>query len=221
MACLEESRRLHRATGGAFDPTVGALYACWRRAAEQGREPEEKETAEARQRTGMQHVMLDPVAHTARVGQKGVRLDLSAIGKGYAIEKAARLLEEWGVRQALLSGGGSTVLALDPPGLHAGWLVKAGRGRTLRLSRRALSASGLAVKGAHIFDPRTGRPVRGRVRAWASASSATVSDALSTAFLVMSEKELQAFCAQHADIGAQVQHDQAGKTFSVHGAWPQ
>ena len=53
-----------------------------------------------------------------------------------------------------------------------------------------MSGSGIAVKGDHILDPRNGEPVRARARAWALASTAAESDALSTACMVLSEDEM-------------------------------
>jgi len=59
-----------------------------------------------------------------------------------------------------------------------------------------LSGSGLAVKGNHILDPRTGQPALRQNRAWALADTAAESDALSTACMVLSEPELEEVLAQ-------------------------
>ncbi|MGZ5455018.1 MAG: FAD:protein FMN transferase, partial [Candidatus Aminicenantales bacterium] len=72
------------------------------------------------------------------------------------------------------------------------------------LRNRALSGSGTEVKGAHIIDPRTGRPAAGHAAAWASHPSAAASDALSTAFMVMSTAEVAAFCGRHPVVWALV-----------------
>ena len=97
-----------------------------------------------------------------------MRVDLGGIGKGYAVDLVAELLEEWGLLQAFVHGGFSSVLALEPPAGCDGWPLTlsdpAQPSRVLvRLSMRqtALSASGVR-KGDHIVDPRTGEPVRGR-----------------------------------------------------------
>jgi thiamine biosynthesis lipoprotein ApbE len=67
----------------------------------------------------------------------------------------------------------------------------------------ALSGSGVK-KGRHIIDPRTHRPVDRRNAAWVCVSSATESDALSTAFMVMNEEEIAALCAKRTDVQAVV-----------------
>ena len=101
-----------------------------------------------------------------------MRIDLGGIGKGYAVDLMAEVLEEWGLRRALVHGGFSSVLALEAPEGREGWPLTlsdpAAPSRVLaRLSVRqtALGASGLR-KGDHIVEPRTGEPVRGRRAAW-------------------------------------------------------
>jgi len=74
--------------------------------------------------------------------------------------------------------------------------------RRVFLNERALSGSGTEVKGRHIRDPRTGRPAKGHLNAWVSHPSAAVSDALSTAFMSMSTKEVRRYCEKHPDVWA-------------------
>jgi thiamine biosynthesis lipoprotein len=134
-----------------------------------------------------------------------LHLDLGAVGKGYALDRLAGVLAEWGVDSACINSGGSTALALGHPPSATGWAVGLGEGearRELMLSHAALSGSGLAVKGFHLIDPRTGQPAARTSRAWASAPSAAVADSLSTAFFVMTDAEVAAFCAAHTEIGA-------------------
>ena len=138
-----------------------------------------------------------------RARKAGVRLDLGGIGKGYAVDRVAELLEEWGVDQALLHGGFSSVLALKAPPGRDGWpLTLSAPGHDddavfarLSVARTALSASG-SRKAYHIRDPRTGHAVEGR-SAWVTLpragdgreDAAAVAEALSTAFMVLSAEE--------------------------------
>lgn len=148
---------------------------------------------------------LDPAAHTLTSHAERLHLDLGAVGKGYALDRMAARLGEWAIATACLQGGGSTALALAAPAGHAGWPVGIGEGttqRTLALTHAALSGSGVAVKGAHLVDPRTGTPSPRTSRAWALAPGAALSDALSTAFFVLPEPEVAAFCEAHPQIGA-------------------
>ena len=150
---------------------------------------------------------LDPETHAITSRAEQLALDLGAIGKGYAVDRAADLLREWGITTACVNSGGSTALALAAPARHDGWPLGIGAGETqhrLALVEAALSASGVAVKGAHVIDPRTGEPAARTSRTWALAPSAAVSDAVSTAFFVMTEPAIAQFCAEHPEIGAAI-----------------
>jgi thiamine biosynthesis lipoprotein len=154
---------------------------------------------------GAPSFLLDPASHAIFSRATRLDLDLGAVGKGYALDRLAGVLAEWEIESALLNSGDSTVLALDPPPSADGWPVGLGEGgarRELSLARAALSGSGLAVKGSHLFDPRTGLPASRSLRAWASAPNAALADALSTAFFVMTDDEVAAFCSDNSGIGA-------------------
>lgn len=188
LQCLLASAQVCHGTGRAFDPAYASE-----------RSPD--------QPAEVAPYALDPVAHTLTSRAKRLQLDLGAVGKGFALDRMADTLEEWGVRAALLNSGGSTVLALEPPAGLPGWVIGLGEGaarREVSLTQLALSGSGMAVKGAHLIDPRTGRPAARPGRAWALAPSAAVADALSTAFFVLADREVESFCAANPVFGAAV-----------------
>jgi thiamine biosynthesis lipoprotein len=164
---------------------------------------------------------LDPDSHTLTSLADRLQLDLGAVGKGFALDRMADTLREWQIASACLNAGGSSVLALDEPPLagERGWEVGLGEGRghrTIPLRGASLSGSGTAVKGAHLVDPRTGRPALRTTRVWALAPGAAQADALSTAFFVMNEAEIAALCAAHPQLGAAIAG--ADEELLVHGA---
>lgn len=144
---------------------------------------------------------LDPATHTLTALCDGLHLDLGAVGKGYALDRMAEVLAEWDLPSACLQSGGSTALALAPPPDAAGWPI--GVADTVHLfAHRAVSGSGLAVQGEHLIDPRNRAPAQRKRRVWAFAETAADSDALSTAFFVLTDAQVIAFCQQYPAYGA-------------------
>ena len=132
-----------------------------------------------------------------------LRIDLGGIGKGFALDKTVEMLKEWGIKSALIHGGRSSVYAFgaDWPVSLSDPINKKKIANNITLNGRALSGSGLD-KGSHIIDPRNGRTVKNVRAAWAFATSAAASDALSTAFMILSEDELNTFFKHQKDVSA-------------------
>ena len=108
---LAESVELYEATSGAFDITAGPLSKAWGFYRRQGRLPTDEEIAQTLQRVGSRHLVLDAQRRTIRFNTPGVEINLGAIGKGYAVDRAAQLLLDCGATDYLLHGGQSSVLA--------------------------------------------------------------------------------------------------------------
>ena len=112
FSLLQHAQQLSEQTGGAFDVTVGPLMRCWGFHGGGGQVPEPDDLAAARACVGMSLVRLERDTFSVRFERRGVRIDLGAIGKGYAIDRAVELLREAGVESALIHGGTSTVYGL-------------------------------------------------------------------------------------------------------------
>lgn len=199
---LAHAQRLSRETGGAFDITMAPLLRCWGMLGRSdGQIPAAAELAAARAVCGYPLVDLDHANFTVRFARDGVMLDLGAIGKGYAVEKAAEILRDAGVNSALIHGGTSTVFALGIPPDHHAWNIainhpnNAAAGRPLtqvQLRDESLSVSAIAGKCfvangrtlGHVIDPRTGAPADRAQLAAVVLPSGTETDAFSTALLV-------------------------------------
>lgn len=201
---LQQAQRLHEESRGAFDITIGPLMRCWGFLRGSGNVPDPVALADARAKTGMHLVRLDPENCTVQFACAGVMLDLGAIGKGYAIERAANLLREAGVNSAILHGGTSTVYALGHPPDADSWKVAIEYPpeqsdsspellALVPLKDEALSVSAVWGRSfqahdktfGHVLDPRTGYPVSAALLAAVVLPSATETDALSTALLIV------------------------------------
>ncbi len=188
--CLELAAAVHGGTRGAFDVTAAG-------------------DARPDRPIGMQLLELDTNDHTVIRKADGLSIDLGGIGKGYAVDRIAELLREWSVESALVQSGQSTALSLGTGAAGGVWLVQLRQPGcversvgTVGLCDEALSGSGRFHHGAHIIDPRTGQPAESALGAWAKAPSAALADALSTAFMVMSFSEVEAYCGAQSEVSA-------------------
>ncbi len=205
LDCLNIASAVHAETAGAFDISVGPLLNIYRDAGGGLRIPLSDEETWARARVGMNRFDLDDEERVVTVHADEIVLDLGAIGKGYALDQCADLLGDWSIKNALLNAGDSTVLGMGAAFGSEGWTVTAGgRGkREVLLRNNALSGSGFHVKGAHIINPRTMRPVPPKPdRTWCIAPTAALSDALSTAFMVMKPEEIATLCLRNEGVVA-------------------
>lgn len=240
---LTLARHVHVETGGAFDPAVGRLMDARRNEAGVTVTPDASAVAEALRAPGLAALHLSAPAADASgqpepgryavgldAGASGpVGLDLGGIGKGYALDRAAEILERWGIGNGLLHGGTSTVLGLGAGPRGEGWPVRAGGAwsaaaglERVALRNAALSGSGMEVKGAHVVDPRTGHTADGHVAAWVLCPSATLADALSTAFMVMPAEDIGALCRRNPQLAALLVADGGGgeAVLTRLGDWP-
>ena len=205
--CLAASIEMSKRTKGAFDITIGPLYDCWLNKDRTPRKPSKKDIDTALKKTGSKLIELNESQHTITLRSDDVRIDFGAVGKGYAADKIAQLLGEWGIKVALISAGQSTILPVGVPDGLTGWPISvsdlADYSRLIariNLSGRAISASGLR-KGHHIINPRSGKPVT-RPGAWSMAKTAAEADALSTAFMVMPANAVRSYCEKHKGTSA-------------------
>jgi FAD:protein FMN transferase len=194
---LAASQDLARATGGAFDITLGPVVRLWREARAAGRLPEARALEEAARRTGYTKLVLDAGRRTVMLCEAGMSLDSGGIGKGYAAGEAVAALRAHGVASALVAVSGDLALGDAPPG-RAGWRVRIDVGGadlpdTLELSNAAVSTSGsaaqhLAIDGrrySHIVEPASARGLEQDMTVVVVAPQGIDADGLATAVSVL------------------------------------
>ncbi|MDZ4656398.1 MAG: FAD:protein FMN transferase [Bythopirellula sp.] len=217
FALLELAVKLNAETEGAFDITGTPLSRVWGFFKREGRLPSEAEIADALDLVGMAHVALNPATQSIELLKPGVEINFNAMGKGYALDRAARLLDERGACDYLWHGGRSSVLAR---GANRGddadcWSIGLRhplepnyRLAEFHLRNRALGTSGGATqffehegrRYSHILDPRTGWPAAGVFTATVLAPTAAEADALSTAAFVLGPEGIGFLCRRRPDI---------------------
>lgn len=231
---LERAVELSAATDGTFDMTVGPLLRIWNLQGGGGEAavPDVDTIHESRATVGMREMLvLDRENSTVRFAKAGVRLDPGAIGKGYALERAAKLLRESGIKNALLHGGTSSVVAIGAAPGENGWKIAVRHPErkdellaeaTLR-DGQSLSVSGVHGKSfetdgkryGHVIDPRTGWPVENALLSAVVCESAADSDALSTGLLVLGTAGLDAIGARRPEAGLLVAEKRADDILRV------
>ena len=223
MEVLLIATQVCAATLGAFDVTVGTVMDVLREVKHRWHAltPPERESALAA--SGMNRLVIDTQNLLVAVKpdrlerETPLELDFGAIAKGYALDVACGMLvSDWDFTDFLMHGGTSTVVARGsmgdgqpgwPVGVGGDWRERAGLDN-VRLREGAVSGSGFEVKGAHVVDVRRGVAAARHPAAWSYATSAAVADALSTAFLGLSWKEIEAACAAVPGSGALVAREQ-------------
>lgn len=193
---IQQSLVYSRLSSGSFDITVGPLARIWKAEIRDGTVPTQAEAQKLRQCVGWRKIALLPPGRV-EFRSPCMAIDLGAIGKGYAVDRAAAVLRSDGVQSALISAGASTFYAMGSPPGHSGWVVHlrdpSGKlGPEVRLSGNSVSTSeqprnpepGKAPFG-DIIDPAKGVPVKTPYSVSVVARTATASDALSTTLLLM------------------------------------
>lgn len=179
---IASALELCRWTGGRFDPTVGALRRVWD--FKSGRVPSAGEIEE-----------LLPFVNAAAVSQRdrtvflqyqGMEIDLGGVGKEYAVDRAAQVLRDEGIRAAIVNFAGDVRTIgsrADGRAWSVGVVDPRDRSRC-RFAVRLLGDAGVATSGDyercfvqdgvryhHILDATTGWPARGVASATVIAAS--------------------------------------------------
>ncbi len=206
FAVLDAAREVGATTAGAFDVTVGGLVGAWGFGADAAARPPSQEAVERLlASSGWSNLTLDSNGRYVTKRAVDLQVDLSAIAKGYAVDRVGKALLVLGHADHLVDVGGDLLARGRGPEGRA-WRVGVERPDPLgRMVHRIVSVNDTAVatsgdyrnfreaagrRYGHILDPRTGRPAGSRV---ASATvlhrSAMLADAFATALLVLGEED--------------------------------
>jgi thiamine biosynthesis lipoprotein len=203
---MVRSMDLYSETAGAFDPTLGPLIDLWGFGAGSGSDarPEEEQVRALLETIGLDRIELQNGSLRKTVPE--VEINLSAIAKGYAVDRLVALLRDEGFQNIYVEIGGE-VSCLGVNGLRVPWRIgiqvperDAGSSvlRVVRLQDRALATSGdyrnyledEDMNRHHILDPRTGLPAEHRLASVSVlAEDCMTADAVATALYVMGTEE--------------------------------
>jgi thiamine biosynthesis lipoprotein len=200
------SLKIHQASEGAFDPTMGPLVEAWGfgAAKREGQLPSMEVLRDLLAQSGMSKLEIDEPGSRLRRNTE-LQLDFSAIAKGYAVDELALLMADAGYRNFLVEIGGEIrVAGMSPRETHWRLAIERPDGgvgnpfRTVLLSDAAIATSGeyrnfYELNGqrvSHTLDPRTGRPIEhSGVSVTVVAADSARADAWATALNVLGPVE--------------------------------
>jgi len=197
---INRSIKLSGSLGGAFDITIGPLMEIWDFSMKDRKAPPPKvDIIAAGNLVNYRNVEIDPELETIKLLKRGMKINLGAVGKGYAVAKARNLLVSRGVRSAMINMG-SSIATIGRRRDGKMWRVGIRHPRNpsellgivALVPGQAVSTTGdyeqyFEVEGKryhHVIDPRTGYPAAGCQSVTIIAGDATVADILSTAVFV-------------------------------------
>jgi thiamine biosynthesis lipoprotein len=198
LAVLQAAARVSRASGGAFDVTVGPLVRLWGFHDKQPHVPSAAELTAVRPLVDYRKLLIDPAAHTVRFAARGIEIDLGGIAKGFAVEVAANVLRRRGLG-GFIDAGGNQYLLGTPPGKRQ-WSVGVKNPDALdrllgvietaegSVSTSADYANFLSANGrtyGHLLDPHTLQPSTAALSVTILSRDATLADAMSKAAFVL------------------------------------
>ena len=204
VALLEECGRYGALTGGAFDPTVQALWTLYRdhftAPGADPRGPSEASVRSALERVGFGHIAFD--RNRIAFAHRGMGLTLNGIAQGYVTDRVVDILREGGITSSLVDMGESRAIGVHPDGTP--WRVGIADpdhpervDGVLEAVDRAVATSGAYGfrfdpdgRFNHLLDPRTGSSARLYRSVTVVMPTATAADALSTAFSLLSEEAI-------------------------------
>jgi thiamine biosynthesis lipoprotein len=210
---IDEALRFSRLSDGKFDISVAPLVTLWKAALHGEDTPSQARQEEVRRCVGYEKIELIP-PDEINFRSPCLQLDLGAIGKGYAVDRAAEVLNSMEIHNALINAGGSTIFAMGSPPGQAAWLIHlrdpSNRlGPQVMLKDATVSTSEQTAPSflgndspGHIIDPETGMPLKTVFAVSAISTTATVSDALSTTLLLLGPAKGKALIKTMANVSA-------------------
>lgn len=214
---VSKSKEFWQLSDGAFDITAAALVDLWGFTHKKYRLPGEDEIKEALKLVGSEKIVLDSQANVIEFSVPGMRIDLGAIAKGFALDCAVGKLKEAGIKSCLINAGGQVYGLGDNFGRPWKVALKSARGPgykgSLELNGESVSTSGDyeqffeqgSRRYSHIINPATGYPAdSGVISVTVVAKEAIVADALSTAIFVAGREKGAAIAARFPGVRTEI-----------------
>lgn len=229
---FEISSKVHNASNGYFDPTVGVLANAWGFGPGDQMELDSLRVDSLLSYVGWGKVQLNG-DNTITKSHPSIRFDFNAVAKGYAIDRLGAMLDEKGIKNYLVEVGGEVLargknldsgkqwsVGIDDPQVENGRQLK----QIVALKDVAMASSGnyrkfrvdpeTGEKYVHTINPKTGFTKNSNVLATSVvAKTCAVADAFATSFMVMDLEDSKAVLENHDELEAYIIYlDRNGET---------
>lgn len=213
-ALVEKGLELYQETGGKFDIAIYPVMEAWGFTDENYQVPLEVRLQDLLSLTDASQIRYDARKGTVSFQQKGMKIDLGGIAKGYTSAKIMEIYEEHGISSGLVSLGGNVqVLGRKPDGNKWNVAIQSPESTedyigVLKAEDTAIITSGGYERNFekdgilyhHIIDPETGYPAESGLKSVTIVSEdGTLADALSTALFIMGKEQATAFWKARSD----------------------
>lgn len=203
LAMLVLAKKYHDLSGGAFAVTIGPVMDLWGFAENDPKVPVPRRIAESLALVDNESLNVNSQEQTVYLQRVGMKLDLGALAKGYATEKALQALEKHGIKKALIDAGGN-IRVLGTNARNTPWRIgiKDPRQADAMIAVLALEDAAAVTSGDyyryfeeggkryhHILDPRSGYPASENMCVTVVTKDAGLADVLSTALFVSKGEE--------------------------------
>ena len=213
FAFLQKVFRMAEDSGGYFNPMIGALVELWDFDYEgKGRIPSAAEIRQILPLTDQKQVALDEKMQTVFLKESGMKIDLSGVAKGYAIDRAWEIMKNKGMTGALIDGGESSIRVLGERPGGGPWRIAVSHPRQSEWIGIVQLTSGQALgtsadtehyiesngrRYSHLLNPFTGYPPEDLLAVTIMADSALIADLYSTAVFVAAAADRGELVASH------------------------
>jgi thiamine biosynthesis lipoprotein len=198
FSLIQRALQISNLTDGAFDISYASMDKLWKYDGSMTQMPSKEAIKKSVAKVGYQDIIVDPKNSTVFLKNKGMKIGFGAIGKGYAADKAKKLLISNGVSGGIINASGDiNSWGSKPSG--SSWQVaitnplNKNKAFAMLPIKDAVVTSGNYEKYvtfnsrrySHIIDPRTGYPSQGIISVTVFAPKAELADALATSVFVM------------------------------------
>lgn len=198
---LNRAKYFSELCGGTFDITIGPVAKLWGVFTDHAKIPSPKEINDALSFTGYKDISINNGLGTAKLEKSGESVDLGAIAKGYAADRAIEIYKQHGIESAFINLGGNVMVLGNKPdgtpwkiGIQNPIFQRGACLGAIQAKNKTIVTSGDYeryfekdnVRYHHILDPRTGYPANSGLMSATIVSEKSIgADAISTAIFIL------------------------------------